>query len=126
MKKIEAVLIDLSGTLHIENTATPNAVDALKRLRASKVKIKFVTNTTKESKRVLYQRCYQIRWKAGLCGRRFGTRKIQSSRPQRSSEVAVRWWQAGGYSSRAVLQNVIGALSRSWTIRQAFGIRCRR
>uniref|UniRef100_A0A0A9XFX4 Haloacid dehalogenase-like hydrolase domain-containing protein 2 n=1 Tax=Lygus hesperus TaxID=30085 RepID=A0A0A9XFX4_LYGHE len=60
MKKIEAVLIDLSGTLHIENTATPNAVDALKRLRASKVKIKFVTNTTKESKRVLYQRLVKL------------------------------------------------------------------
>lgn len=28
---IKAILIDLSGTLHIENTAIPGAVDALKR-----------------------------------------------------------------------------------------------
>jgi len=28
---LKAVLIDLSGTLHIEDTAIPGAVDALKR-----------------------------------------------------------------------------------------------
>lgn len=28
---IKAILIDLSGTLHVENTAIPGAVDALKR-----------------------------------------------------------------------------------------------
>jgi len=28
---IKSVLIDLSGTLHVENTAIPGAVDALKR-----------------------------------------------------------------------------------------------
>jgi ribonucleotide monophosphatase NagD (HAD superfamily) len=28
---IKAVLIDLSGTLHVENTAIPGAVDAMKR-----------------------------------------------------------------------------------------------
>jgi len=28
---IKAVLIDLSGTLHVEDTAIPGAVDALKR-----------------------------------------------------------------------------------------------
>jgi ribonucleotide monophosphatase NagD (HAD superfamily) len=28
---LKAILIDLSGTLHVENTAIPGAVDALKR-----------------------------------------------------------------------------------------------
>lgn len=28
---LKSVLIDLSGTLHIENEVTPNAVEALKR-----------------------------------------------------------------------------------------------
>ncbi|XP_067130243.1 haloacid dehalogenase-like hydrolase domain-containing protein 2 [Centruroides vittatus] len=54
--KIKAVLIDLNGTLHIENTAVPGAVDALNRLRESNVNIRFVTNTTKESKRLLWER----------------------------------------------------------------------
>lgn len=54
--KIKAVLIDLNGTLHIENSAVPGAVDALNRLRESKVCVRFVTNTTKESKRLLWER----------------------------------------------------------------------
>lgn len=69
MNKLKAILIDLSGTLHIEDEIVPGAVEALSRyeliqtdeilyrnnfwfrLRASnKFKIRFVTNTTKESK----------------------------------------------------------------------------
>lgn len=52
-----AVLIDLSGTLHVEDTAITGAVAALQRLRQnSRYKIKFVTNTTKESSRLLNER----------------------------------------------------------------------
>ncbi|XP_005103194.1 haloacid dehalogenase-like hydrolase domain-containing protein 2 isoform X2 [Aplysia californica] len=58
---IKAVLIDLSGTLHVESDPTPGAVDALKRLRQQKdIKVKFVTNTTKESKAVLMRRLLKI------------------------------------------------------------------
>ncbi|XP_067005109.2 haloacid dehalogenase-like hydrolase domain-containing protein 2 [Anabrus simplex] len=53
---IKAVLIDLSGTLHIDDTAIPGAVDALKRLRKTNIPVKFVTNTTKESRRFLHER----------------------------------------------------------------------
>ncbi|KAG5882162.1 hypothetical protein JTB14_002887 [Gonioctena quinquepunctata] len=53
---IRAVLIDLSGTLHIENQAIPGCVEALKKLLQKKLHIRFVTNTTKESKRILYER----------------------------------------------------------------------
>ncbi|CCD70381.1 Haloacid dehalogenase-like hydrolase domain-containing protein 2 [Caenorhabditis elegans] len=55
MSKISSVLIDLSGTIHIEEFAIPGAQTALELLRQH-AKVKFVTNTTKESKRLLHQR----------------------------------------------------------------------
>ncbi|XP_039950772.1 haloacid dehalogenase-like hydrolase domain-containing protein 2 [Bactrocera neohumeralis] len=57
---IKAALIDLSGTLHIENEPTPDAVNALKRLRDTDIQIKFVTNTTKESRKTLHERLRKI------------------------------------------------------------------
>nr|XP_061836900.1 haloacid dehalogenase-like hydrolase domain-containing protein 2 isoform X2 [Nerophis lumbriciformis] len=53
---LKAVLVDLSGTLHVEDAAVPGAQDALHRLRQASVDVKFVTNTTKESKRNLLER----------------------------------------------------------------------
>ncbi|XP_055839861.1 haloacid dehalogenase-like hydrolase domain-containing protein 2 [Episyrphus balteatus] len=53
---IKAALIDLSGTMHVEDDPTPNAIEALKRLRKTGIHIKFVTNTTKESGETLYNR----------------------------------------------------------------------
>ncbi|XP_060533002.1 haloacid dehalogenase-like hydrolase domain-containing protein 2 [Cylas formicarius] len=53
---IRAVLIDLSGTLHIENHAIPGCVEALQKLLRKNLTVKFVTNTTKESKRILHNR----------------------------------------------------------------------
>ncbi len=51
IEKIKVVLIDLSGTLHIENQLVPGSIEALRKLRNSGLyKIKFVTNTTKQSK----------------------------------------------------------------------------
>ncbi|KAJ2850347.1 hypothetical protein IWW36_001964 [Coemansia brasiliensis] len=40
-------MLDISGTLHINYRPTPNAVAALAKLRATGVKIRFVTNSTK-------------------------------------------------------------------------------
>ncbi|BES99780.1 unnamed protein product [Nesidiocoris tenuis] len=65
-RNIQAVLIDLSGTLHVENQATPGAVEALQRLRATDLKLKFVTNTTKESRRFLFDRLRQLGFKIDL------------------------------------------------------------
>lgn len=59
-RALKAVLIDLSGTLHIEDTAVPGAQEALKRLRQASVAVKFVTNTTKECKRVLLERLERL------------------------------------------------------------------
>ncbi|CAG5134371.1 unnamed protein product [Candidula unifasciata] len=58
---VKAVLVDLSGTLHIDDDPTPGAVEALNRLKAlENIRIKFVTNTTKESKRFLIARLQKI------------------------------------------------------------------
>ncbi|KAI8913721.1 HAD-like domain-containing protein [Entophlyctis helioformis] len=58
--RVRALLIDLSGTLHIDETPTPGAVAALARLRAANVPIRFVTNTTKESVSKLMARLARI------------------------------------------------------------------
>ncbi|CAD7079411.1 unnamed protein product [Hermetia illucens] len=60
---LKAALIDLSGTLHVEDDPTPGAVEALERLRKTNLHIKFVTNTTKESRDTLYQRLVKIGFK---------------------------------------------------------------
>ncbi|XP_020610928.1 haloacid dehalogenase-like hydrolase domain-containing protein 2 isoform X2 [Orbicella faveolata] len=54
--KIRGVLVDLSGTIHVENTVIPGSIEALKRLRETGVSVRFVTNTTKESKETLLRR----------------------------------------------------------------------
>uniref|UniRef100_G3Q111 Haloacid dehalogenase-like hydrolase domain-containing protein 2 n=1 Tax=Gasterosteus aculeatus aculeatus TaxID=481459 RepID=G3Q111_GASAC len=59
-RALKAVLIDLSGTLHVEETAVPGAQDALNRLREASVAVKFVTNTTKESKKHLLERLHRL------------------------------------------------------------------
>ncbi|XP_062587395.1 haloacid dehalogenase-like hydrolase domain-containing protein 2 [Saccostrea cucullata] len=65
-RKIKTVLVDLSGTIHIENEEIAGSLDALKRqdlmteLRKSNLNIKFVTNTTKESQKLLLQRLRRI------------------------------------------------------------------
>ncbi|KAJ3038847.1 Haloacid dehalogenase-like hydrolase domain-containing protein 2 [Rhizophlyctis rosea] len=44
-----AILIDLSGTLHIDELATRNAPQALQKLRDAGFPLRFVSNTTKQS-----------------------------------------------------------------------------
>ncbi|XP_036177944.1 haloacid dehalogenase-like hydrolase domain-containing protein 2 isoform X2 [Myotis myotis] len=59
-RALRAVLVDLNGTLHIEDAAVPGAQEALKRLRGTSVMVRFVTNTTKESKRDLLERLKKL------------------------------------------------------------------
>ncbi|XP_075549594.1 haloacid dehalogenase-like hydrolase domain-containing protein 2 [Dermacentor variabilis] len=65
-RRIKAALIDLSGTLHVDDNIIPNAVEALERLRAAGIKIKFVTNTTKESRRLLHERLLSLGFQISL------------------------------------------------------------
>lgn len=48
--KPEAVLLDLSGTLHINDTPLPGAVDAVERLRAAGVAVLGVSNTSRRTR----------------------------------------------------------------------------
>jgi len=57
---IRALLIDLSGTLHIESTPLPGAIQALNKLRASGIPFRFCSNTSKESTSSLCQKLRQI------------------------------------------------------------------
>ncbi|XP_061025772.1 haloacid dehalogenase-like hydrolase domain-containing protein 2 [Eubalaena glacialis] len=59
-RALKAVLVDLSGTLHIEDTAVPGAQEALQRQGATSVMVRFVTNTTKESKKDLLERLKKL------------------------------------------------------------------
>ncbi|ORY81753.1 HAD-like domain-containing protein [Leucosporidium creatinivorum] len=53
MTCLRALLIDLSGTLHVSDTATPGAAAAIRRLREAGIAIRYVSNTSKESKKSL-------------------------------------------------------------------------
>ncbi|MFT7815307.1 Haloacid dehalogenase-like hydrolase domain-containing protein 2-like [Arapaima gigas] len=59
-RQLKAVLVDLSGTLHIEDSAVPGAQEALARLRHAPMTVRFVTNTTKESRRMLVERLRRL------------------------------------------------------------------
>ncbi|KAJ3283643.1 Haloacid dehalogenase-like hydrolase domain-containing protein 2 [Rhizoclosmatium sp. JEL0117] len=62
MKTIRGVCIDLSGTLHIEDTLTPGALEALTQLRSheSQLQIRFVSNTSKDSSASLVARLRRL------------------------------------------------------------------
>ncbi|KAJ3308428.1 Haloacid dehalogenase-like hydrolase domain-containing protein 2 [Boothiomyces sp. JEL0838] len=59
MRAPKAILLDLNGTLHIEDGPTRDAVAALAKLYEH-FPIRFVTNTTKESSNTLYNRLVSI------------------------------------------------------------------
>jgi len=53
---VKAILIDLSGTLHVGNQVITQSIQAVAKLRSSRLSIHFITNTTKESKATLLHR----------------------------------------------------------------------
>ncbi|KAI0237154.1 Haloacid dehalogenase-like hydrolase domain-containing protein 2 [Lamellibrachia satsuma] len=55
-RRVTAALVDLSGTIHIDNTAIKGAKEALDKLTKAGIKVKYVTNTTKEPLRLLHQK----------------------------------------------------------------------
>lgn len=50
---IKALLIDISGNLHIGSTPTPKAVEAIKHLREARIPFRLCSNASKESTAVL-------------------------------------------------------------------------
>ena len=59
-RKVRAALIDLSGTIHVEDHEVPGAIAAIQRLRDAGIGVRFATNTTKESRRLLCKRLQKI------------------------------------------------------------------
>ncbi len=50
---LKAVLLDLGGVVYVGRDPLPGAVDAIERLRARGLSLRFLTNTTRSSKRML-------------------------------------------------------------------------
>ncbi|GLD93583.1 hypothetical protein PINS_up002175 [Pythium insidiosum] len=60
-RRVRGVLIDLSGTLHIDDEVIPGAIAALDRLlSAPDIGVRFVTNTTKKSRSDLIAELHAI------------------------------------------------------------------
>ena len=48
-RKVSALMLDLSGTVHVEDKLLPGVQEAVSKVRAMGIPIQFVTNTSKES-----------------------------------------------------------------------------
>ncbi|KAJ3570407.1 hypothetical protein NP233_g4423 [Leucocoprinus birnbaumii] len=57
---IRALLIDVSGNLHVGSKPTPDAVDAFRRLKASGIPFRLCSNTSKESTQSLVSRLNKL------------------------------------------------------------------
>jgi HAD superfamily hydrolase (TIGR01458 family) len=57
---IKGVLLDLSGTLHLTDAAIPGAVSAVRRLVQAGVPHRFVTNTSRKTRKMLHDDLLQM------------------------------------------------------------------
>ena len=48
-RKNSALMLDLSGTVHVEDRLLPGVQEAISKVRALGIPVQFVTNTSKES-----------------------------------------------------------------------------
>ena len=49
LRKISAVMLDLSGTVHVDDKLLPGVQEAVSLIRSHGVPLQFVTNTSKEN-----------------------------------------------------------------------------
>lgn len=54
MSGIKTLLLDLSGVLYVGDAPVPGALEAMQRLRASKLVLRFVTNTTRSTRAAIH------------------------------------------------------------------------
>ncbi|KAJ7277415.1 HAD-like domain-containing protein [Mycena rebaudengoi] len=54
--RLRGLLIDISGTLHVGSTPTPDALDAFQRLQKAGIPYRLCSNTSKESTRAVVSR----------------------------------------------------------------------
>jgi HAD superfamily hydrolase (TIGR01458 family) len=57
---IRGVLLDLSGTLHVGDTPVPGAVSAVRRLQEAGFILRFVTNTSRKTRKMLHDDLVQM------------------------------------------------------------------
>jgi HAD superfamily hydrolase (TIGR01458 family) len=54
--RARAVMLDLDGTLYVDDHAIPGAPEAIARIRAAGLPLRFITNTTRFPRRALHER----------------------------------------------------------------------
>lgn len=81
-----AVLIDLAGVLHTGDEALPGAVRALDRLRASGLRLRFLTNTTRTPSPILFAKLQRM-------GFTLAAREIQTAALAARTLVRQRGWR---------------------------------
>lgn len=113
MPAYRALLLDLSGTLHIGSRPTPRGIESLAKLRAAGVPFRICSNTSKDSARALAQKLrdmgYDIRehemftslqaCKAELVARRLA-RSGARHRPTSSKSLTGAWLQTAPVAVR--------------------------
>jgi len=63
--RVKAAMLDLSGTLHVGDRALSGAIDGVEELRKNGILLKFVTNTSKESRQSLLRRLRSLGFSVG-------------------------------------------------------------
>lgn len=91
------LLLDLSGVLYAGDKAIPGAVDALQRLRATGMTLRFVTNTSREPAGAVLDK---------LQGLGFGVSHAELFTAPRA---ARRWLEAGGYQPLLLIHPALRA-----------------
>lgn len=57
---IEAVLLDLSGVLYIDDTVLPGALDSIEKLNKAGIPIRYVTNTTRSPRKAVVAKLHNM------------------------------------------------------------------
>jgi HAD superfamily hydrolase (TIGR01458 family) len=60
LNRVEALLLDLSGVVYVEDEAVPGAAEALGRLRERGLPLRLVTNTTMRPRRAILERLARL------------------------------------------------------------------
>lgn len=64
LDEVEALLLDLSGVIYVEDEAVPGAAEALSELRGQGMPLRLVTNTTMRPRRAILERLERLRIEA--------------------------------------------------------------
>jgi HAD superfamily hydrolase (TIGR01458 family) len=60
VRPLDGLLVDLDGVLYVEDEPIPGAVDAVRDLRASGLRLRFVTNTTSRPRAAIVERLARL------------------------------------------------------------------